>query len=94
MAAPKKGKITYLYHALFLLICAAILLFLWNAPPETTVKMPHDGIHSKFYPMSKSEAEKSCDKCHNPKGPAPLPKGHPPKYRCLFCHKKVKRFMR
>jgi hypothetical protein len=29
-----------------------------------------------------------CGPCHNPEGEAPLPEGHPPKYRCLFCHKK------
>ena len=36
----------------------------------------------------KKEAEKFCGECHNPDGAAPLPDGHPPKYRCLFCHKK------
>jgi hypothetical protein len=26
--------------------------------------------------------------CHSPDGVFPLPDGHPPKYRCLFCHKR------
>jgi hypothetical protein len=39
--------------------------------------------------MEKKAAEKFCEECHNPEGEAgPLPKDHPPKYRCLFCHKK------
>lgn len=89
MTAHKGGKRIYIYNALFLIICAAIFLFLWNAPPETTAKMPYDGIHSRFYPMAKKDAEKQCETCHNPDGEAPLPANHPPKYRCLFCHKKV-----
>ena len=77
-----------LINLLFALVCGAILLFLWNAPPETTKKLPHDETHEKFHAMGKKEAEKFCENCHNPEGIAPLPKGHPPKYRCLFCHKK------
>ena len=36
------------------------------------------------------DTEKHCGACHAPEGQAPLPEGHPPKYRCLFCHKKYK----
>lgn len=84
-------KKTWLYNMLFLLGCAAILIFLWEAPAETTKKLPRDTIHQKFQTMEKKEAEKFCEECHNPKGEAPLPKKHPPKYRCLFCHKQIKR---
>jgi hypothetical protein len=39
--------------------------------------------------MKKKEAEKQCDQCHSSEGVAPLPDDHPPKYRCLFCHKRT-----
>lgn len=77
-----------LYNAVFVLVCLGLFLFLWNAPPETTVKLPNDEIHVKYFKMEKKAAEKECENCHKPGGEAPLPEGHPPKYRCLFCHKK------
>lgn len=83
------GKKTMIYNALFVAVSAGILLFLLNAPPETTAKLPADGIHGQFYSMDKKEAEKHCLKCHANDKEAPLSKDHPPKNRCLFCHKKV-----
>jgi len=83
-------KKTFLYNLIFLLACGGIFLFLWNAPPETTAKLPHDEKHLKLYEMDKKEAEKFCQDCHNPESDVPLSKEHPPKYRCLFCHKKQK----
>jgi hypothetical protein len=77
-----------LYNVGFLIVCALIFTFLWFAPPETTVKLPHDNDHERFMDMAKKEAEKFCGECHNEKGVAPLPVDHPPKYRCLFCHKR------
>jgi hypothetical protein len=50
-----------------------------------------DGIHTKFQTMGKKEAEKFCEECHNPQGEVPLPAGHPPKYRCIFCHKQIRK---
>ena len=84
-------KKTWLYNMLFLLGSAAILIFLWEAPAETTKKLPQDAIHQKFQTMEKKDAERFCEECHNPNGEVPLPKKHPPKYRCLFCHKQIKR---
>ncbi len=81
-------KRSNIYTVIFVVICAIILIFLLNAPPETTKKLPYDEIHKKFYPMTKKEAERHCQKCHDKDKVAPLPEGHPPKYRCLFCHKK------
>jgi len=78
-----------IYNILFLLFSAALLLFLWNSPPETTVKLPRDIRHIAFYKMGKKEAERHCETCHSKAGGMPLPKKHPPKYRCLFCHKKM-----
>lgn len=85
---PKKNK-TRLFNILFIAVCGAILVFLFKAPPESTKKLPRDENHLKFYSMDKKEAEKHCGACHAPEGQYPLPEGHPPKYRCLFCHKKI-----
>ncbi len=83
-----KKKNAWLYNIAFVVIVGGIVIFLWNAPPETTARVPKDEIHQRFFPMKKKEAEKHCEKCHNPEGDVPLPEGHPPKYRCLFCHKR------
>lgn len=83
-----KSNKKLLLNISFIVFCLAVFLFLWNAPEETTKKLPVDEIHEKFHIMGKKEAEKHCEACHNPDGEAPLPEGHPPKYRCLFCHKK------
>ena len=86
----KKNK-KLLLNVVFILICLAILGVLLNAPEETTAKLPLDKNHLLFQKdMDKKEAEMHCGKCHNPEGQAPLSKNHPPKYRCLFCHKRQK----
>lgn len=88
---PNAKKIRiWLFNLLFIAVCAGILVFLLKAPPESTHKLPQDETHRKFYAMDKKEAEKHCGACHAPEGQAPLPENHPPKYRCLFCHKKHK----
>ncbi len=75
---------------LLIAIGAAILIFLWAAPEETTTHVPYDDTHKKFYDIvqndGKKAAEKFCEDCHNDDG-VPFPEGHPPKSRCLFCHK-------
>lgn len=77
-----------LLNILFLLVCCAMLLFLLNAPKETTSKLPHDPQHIRFQSIkNKKDAEKFCEECHFPNGQAPLPDNHPPKFRCLLCHK-------
>ena len=89
MPQTPKRRIKSLYlNIAFLVTGAAILLFLFNAPKETTAKLPSDPDHSRFQSMKKKEAEKFCTECHSPEGGHPLPEGHPPKYRCLFCHKR------
>jgi cytochrome c553 len=86
---PKtKRKNLLLYNLIFLIVCGGIFFFLYNAPEETTKHLPNDEKHARFMKMDKKEAEKSCEECHSPEGEAPLPKDHPPKYRCLFCHKR------
>ncbi len=82
---------TLIYNILFITICAGLLLFLLNAPEETTTRLPQDSTHNKYQAMEKKQAEAFCEECHYPKGESPLPQGHPPKYRCLFCHKKANR---
>ena len=75
-------------NAFFIFVCLAIFLFLLNAPKESTKKLPNDAGHARFQAMKdKKEAEKFCGDCHSPQGQAPLPNDHPPKFRCLFCHK-------
>lgn len=76
----------------FLLIGIAIVIlaFLWQAPPESTSRVPYNDDHKKFYEITKNEgkkaAEKFCEDCHNDEIVV-FPEGHPPKGRCLFCHK-------
>ncbi len=83
-----KKKKTLLYNIIFLAFCGGMILFLWNAPEETTPFLPHDPDHEIFFGIGKKEAEKLCVPCHSPEGIVPLPADHPPKYRCLFCHKR------
>lgn len=84
----KKPK-TAILNLLFVLLCGGILIFLLNAPEETTAPLPHDETHEKFHAIQgKKEAEKFCLECHDENTVAPLPEKHPPKYRCLFCHKR------
>ena len=75
---------------LFIGAIAAIVLVLWAAPPESRLKVPLDDTHRELKAVlerqGKKAAEKSCQDCHNDKD-LPLSKDHPPKYRCLFCHK-------
>lgn len=88
MNPEQKKKKTILLNLIFIGVCLAILAFLLKAPPETTKKLPRDEIHNRFHTMGKKDAEKFCETCHFPEGEVPLPADHPPKYRCLFCHKK------
>ncbi|MCW5205445.1 hypothetical protein VU08_00715 [Desulfobulbus sp. F5] len=83
-----KKKNLLIYNLLFVAVCAGIFLLLWNAPPETTAHLPHDNKHEQLMAMEKKEAEKHCSECHG-EGNMPLPKDHPPTYRCLFCHKRT-----
>ncbi|MGE4559957.1 MAG: hypothetical protein AB7E77_07140 [Desulfobulbus sp.] len=76
-------------NLLFVAVGAGILYFLFAAPPETTKPLPHDGNHQRFMAMKKQEAEKFCESCHAADKEAPLPENHPPKFRCLFCHKRM-----
>ena len=86
---PTKSKKIFIINSLFIILCGSILLFLLNAPEETTSFLPHDETHSRFHEIeSKKEAEKFCTECHEQDKVAPLPEGHPPKFRCLFCHKR------
>ncbi|HKZ17556.1 MAG TPA: cytochrome C [Geobacteraceae bacterium] len=73
------------------LMGSVLLIFILISGEEKTSKIPYDDAHRPFYETlektgSKREAEKGCEKCHND-GNIPFPKDHPPKNRCLFCHK-------
>ncbi len=83
------GKLL-LGNIVFVVLCASILIFLLNAPKETTTPLPHDDTHNRFHAIKgKKDAEKFCLDCHDAGKEAPLPDGHPPKFRCLFCHKRL-----
>ena len=86
MTTPTKKK-TLLINIAFIVTSIALITFLLRAPEETTTKVPHDDNHNRFFGMKKKAAGKLCVECHNPEDMA-LPEGHPPKYRCLFCHKR------
>jgi len=50
---------------------------------------PDDSAFKRaFFKPDKKEAEKNCEACHDANG-IKLPPDHPPKHRCLFCHKLV-----
>jgi hypothetical protein len=87
---PLRNHKLLIGNILFVLVGAAILILLFSAPKETTSPLPHDDIHRRFHDIEdKKEAEKFCLDCHDQDKEAALPDGHPPKYRCLFCHKRL-----
>lgn len=75
---------------IFAVLVVIIVLVLWAAPPETTIKVPaddtHQGLEATLEREGKKAAEQVCRSCHNDQD-MPLAENHPPKYRCLFCHK-------
>jgi len=77
---------------LLLLGAMVIIGILWMAPEETTRRVPKDETHQAMYDAfhkdGKKAAGKLCEKCHN-KDDVPFPPQHPPKSRCLFCHKLI-----
>jgi cytochrome c553 len=83
-------KNNFLINVAFIILCVSILIFLFNAPEETTPPLPHDDYHNELFTIDgKKEAEKQCAVCHDPGTTAPLAAEHPPPYRCLFCHKRL-----
>ncbi|MCK4621729.1 MAG: cytochrome c [Desulfuromonadales bacterium] len=77
---------------LLLLVGLMIIGILLLAPEESTSPVPKDENHARFYGIVKAKgkkaAEKFCLDCHNDDG-VPFPPEHPPKGRCLFCHKVI-----
>ena len=69
-----------------------VLLILWAAPDEDFIYVPYDDSHEECVTVLRTEgkraADKYCEECHNPDD-LPLSEEHPPKYRCLFCHKRA-----
>ena len=43
----------------FVILCAGILIFLFNAPKETTSPLPHDDIHSRFHTSRAKKRQKN-----------------------------------
>lgn len=77
------------------LVVVVLTFFFAISGREKTKTVPFDEVHKPFYETyaktgSKKETEKGCQTCHNeaPTPPVPpFPPNHPPKNRCLFCHK-------
>lgn len=83
------SSIKTILNILFVLLSGSLLFFLWRAPEETTAFLPKDATHIQFHKIkSKKEAEQYCLQCHGDDKEAPMAQTHPPKYRCLFCHKR------
>ncbi len=85
MANPIKKR-----DLLLIGLAVIILAFLWQAPPESTSRVPFDDDHKPYYELVKTDgkkaAEKFCADCHN-EDDLPFSAEHPSKSRCLFCHK-------
>jgi hypothetical protein len=75
---------------ILIVLGVVIVAALWAAPPQTTSRVPLDQTHAEYYDVARSEGKKAaevfCVDCHNEEM-MPLPEGHPPPFRCLFCHK-------
>jgi cbb3-type cytochrome oxidase cytochrome c subunit len=88
----KIGPKDWLFIALVGAVLAVVFLI---SGEEKTKKVPFDEPHRSSYETfrktgSKGETEKGCERCHN-ETVRPFPKDHPPKNRCLFCHKMKQR---
>jgi len=76
---------------IFVAIVVVVLgtFFLISGKDKTT-RVPFDEIHKEYYPVVRNEGKKAaevfCKQCHTEEK-LPFPAGHPPKFRCLFCHK-------
>jgi hypothetical protein len=76
---------------LFIIMIPAVVLCLWLLTTEqTTLRIPLDDDHREslqaYRTGGKKAAEQVCGTCHSDEG-LPLSEDHPPKYRCMFCHK-------
>jgi cytochrome c553 len=72
------------------LIVVILAVFFSISGKVKTTRIPIPEDHSRFFEIvakdGKKAAEKFCGECHNDQG-VQFPKDHPPKFRCLFCHK-------
>jgi len=76
---------------LFILLIPSVVLCLWLlTTKQTTLRIPLDETHYEalkaYRDSGKKAAEKVCATCHADDR-IPLSAQHPPKYRCMFCHK-------
>jgi len=75
----------------FIILISLVVLCLWLLTTEqTTLRIPPDDDHRELLQIyragGKKAAERECRTCHGDDG-IPLSELHPPKYRCMFCHK-------
>ena len=69
----------------FIIVAAAIILFLVLISGKRAVYVPADAQHAGL------TTNAACIECHAPGKEAPLKKDHPPKDECLTCHKYKKK---
>lgn len=76
------------------LVVGVLAIFFAISGNIKTARVPYDENHARFFEIipreGKKAAEKFCVDCHNDKD-IPFPADHPPKFRCLFCHKLAER---
>jgi hypothetical protein len=76
------------------LVIVILSIFFTISGSIKTTRIPYDENHQRFFEIvpkeGKKAAEKFCVDCHNDQG-VPFPADHPPKFRCLFCHKLAER---
>jgi hypothetical protein len=70
---------------LYLAFVAAVLAFFFAISGTKAPRIPADPQH----PAGALETE--CVACHGAYKDHPLPEKHPPKEKCLSCHKRAKR---
>ncbi len=74
---------------IFIAIVVAFFTFLfWGTGKELGPFVPEDATHREFYQAlaqkeKRKDLEKGCPECHQWEF---LPKNHPPKEQCMFCH--------
>ena len=76
---------------LFIALIPLVVLCLWLLTTEqTTLRIPLNDDHYEsletYRTDGKKAAEQVCRNCHGDEN-LPLSEDHPPKYRCMFCHK-------
>jgi hypothetical protein len=69
-------------NILFIAVLISIVALLYVFSTEEMIPIPPDEEHEGIN-------EEACLDCHGAEKESPLKKDHPPKYKCLKCHKRL-----